>query len=155
MLQSNITSYARKSPPGVSSITYSTEALRRDLERVQKAFRHFQRNRVRDAVFPYLSEVFALVEWWTADKREISRAHHALDLVNAKAPEEIEPFAAVIIASAYPAELDKRTISKYSRVLRYAARFKLKCEPLQQFIARKGGLNECAAKYARRLGRLA
>ena len=37
--------------------------------------------------------------------------------------------------------------------LRYAAEFKDLDEPLRDFIQRKGGLNACAARFARRLGR--
>ena len=43
--------------------------------------------------------------------------------------------------------------SKWSRVLRYAAEFKDLDEPLGDFIKRKGGINKCAARFARRLGR--
>jgi hypothetical protein len=38
-------------------------------------------------------------------------------------------------------------------VLRYAAEFKDFDEPLLDFIKRKGGLNECAARFARLGGR--
>jgi hypothetical protein len=37
--------------------------------------------------------------------------------------------------------------------MRYAAMSKPDSEPLEQFIRRKGGLNECAARLSRRLGR--
>ncbi len=45
--------------------------------------------------------------------------------------------------------------SKWSRVLRFAAEFKNPDEPLGDFIKRKGGINECAARFGRRLGRKA
>jgi hypothetical protein len=48
---------------------------------------------------------------------------------------------------------DERTRSKWSRVLRYAAEYKDLDEPLRDFIKRKGGINECAARYAHRPGR--
>ena len=38
------------------------------------------------------------------------------------------------------------------RPLQYAAECKDKDEPLGEFIERKGGINECAARLARRLG---
>ena len=38
-------------------------------------------------------------------------------------------------------------------VLWYAAEFKRLDEPLRDFIKRKGGINRCAARFARRLGR--
>lgn len=37
-------------------------------------------------------------------------------------------------------------------IARYAAEFKDADEPLRDFIKRKGGLNECEARFARRLG---
>jgi hypothetical protein len=47
----------------------------------------------------------------------------------------------------------KRTRSKWSRVMRYAAVHKPDAEPLNRFIRRKGGINACAARFSRRLGR--
>ncbi len=64
-----------------------------------------------------------------------------------------EPFAAVIFCSADSDKVDFRTRSKWSRVLRYAAEFKDLEEPLPAFIKRKGGINKCATRFARRLGR--
>ena len=43
--------------------------------------------------------------------------------------------------------------SKWSRVCRYAADYKDLNEPLRDFVKRRGGLNKCAGRYARRLGR--
>jgi hypothetical protein len=51
-----------------------------------------------------------------------------------------------------PAKADKRTRSKWSRVMRYAAAYKPDGEALDQFIRRKGGINACAARFSRRLG---
>ena len=42
--------------------------------------------------------------------------------------------------------------SKLSRVLRYAAEFKPANELQRDFLQRKGGINKCASRYARRLG---
>lgn len=38
--------------------------------------------------------------------------------------------------------------------MRYAAEYTLDSQQLDQFVKRKGGINECAARYSRRLGRL-
>ena len=43
--------------------------------------------------------------------------------------------------------------SKWSRALRYAAEYKTTAEPLAAFIQRKGGINKCAARFTRCLGR--
>ena len=53
---------------------------------------------------------------------------------------------------ADPAKVDKRTRSKWSRALRYALRYKFYSEPLGQFIKHKGGINECADRFAKSLG---
>ena len=61
-----------------------------------------------------------------------------------------DPFAAIIRCTADPAKADKRTRSKWSRLMRYAAAYKPVSEPFGQFIRRKGGINECAARFSRR-----
>jgi hypothetical protein len=66
---------------------------------------------------------------------------------------EPEPHAALILCTSDPDKVDHRTRSKWSRVLRYAAECKDLDEPLRDFIKRKGGINKCAARFARRLGR--
>jgi hypothetical protein len=47
--------------------------------------------------------------------------------------------------TADAAKVDKRTRSKWSRLLRYADEHKLNSEPLDQLIKRKGCINVCAA----------
>jgi hypothetical protein len=56
------------------------------------------------------------------------------------------PVAAIIRCTADAGSVDKRTQSKWSRALRYAARYKVDAEPLAEFIKRKGGINECNAR---------
>jgi hypothetical protein len=36
--------------------------------------------------------------------------------------------------------------------MRYAVGYKLVCEPLEQFIKRKGGINACAGRFTRWMG---
>jgi hypothetical protein len=98
--------------------------------------------------------VYGLVAWWAAEGREIDRARRALCLCRLKVSDREDPFASVIRCTADPAEAEKRTRSKWSRVLRYAAAYKLASEPLDRFIQRKGGINACAARYSRRVGRM-
>jgi hypothetical protein len=64
-----------------------------------------------------------------------------------------EPFAAVIVCTADRQKVDKRTRSKWSRALRYAAKYKTSAEPLATFILRKGGINQCAERFTERFGR--
>jgi hypothetical protein len=59
-----------------------------------------------------------------------------------------DPFAAIIRCTADPAKADKRTRSKWSRVLRYAARYKSVSDTFDRFIRRKGGINACAGRFS-------
>jgi hypothetical protein len=97
--------------------------------------------------------VYGLVAVWAAEGREIDRARRALCLRRLEVSEREDPFAAIIRCTADPAKADKRTRSKWSRVVRYAAVYKSNSEPLGQFIKRKGGINKCAARFTRCLGR--
>jgi hypothetical protein len=63
-----------------------------------------------------------------------------------------EPLAALILRTTDRDKVDDRPRSKWSRVLWYAAEYKHWDEPLRDFIKRKGGINKCAAQFARRLG---
>ena len=78
------------------------------------------------------------------------RRHRALHLRGHHSVREPEPFAAVIYCTADRGKVDDRTRSKWSRVLRYAAEYKDLGEPLRDFIKRRGGINECASRFARR-----
>jgi hypothetical protein len=135
------------------AVPYSSAALRQDLQRVRNAWADCQTNRDRDAIYGYLGAVYGLVAVWTAEGREIGRARRALRLQRLEVSDREDPFAAVIRCTADPAKADKRTRSKWSRVMRYAAAYKADSEPLDQFIKRKGGINECAARFTRRVGR--
>ena len=59
-----------------------------------------------------------------------------------------EPFGIVIFCTADPKIVDDKTRSKWSRVLRYAARIKPEGQRLIDFIKSNGGINECARKFA-------
>jgi hypothetical protein len=144
---------SRIQSPEQRPIGYSTEALRQDLQRVRCAWDDCQANRDRDAIYGYLTVVYGLVAVWTAEGQEIDRARRALRLGRLGVSEREDAFASIIRCTADPAKADKRTRSKWSRVMRYAAAYKLDSERLDQFIQRKGGINDCAARFTRCLGR--
>jgi hypothetical protein len=149
---------ARTSGPKPSpkeTVPYSNEAMRQDLQRVRNAWLDCQANRDRSAIYGYLSAVYGLVAWWTAEGRAIDRARWALRLRRLDVSEREDPFAAVIRCTADPAKADKRTRSKWSRVMRYAAAYKSDAESLDQFVRRKGGINACAARFSQWLSRTA
>jgi hypothetical protein len=135
------------------AVPYTSAALRQDLERLRGIWDDCQASRDRNAIYGYLTAVYGLVAWWAAEGREINRARRALRLRRLKVSDREGPFAAVIRCTADQAKADKRTRSKWSRALRYAAAYKLDSEPLGRFIMRKGGINACAARLSRWLGR--
>ena len=140
---------SRLTAPVQDDVPYTTQALRQDLLRVRNAWEGSQGSRDRDAIYGYLTAVFNLVAWWTAEHRALERAHKALRLQRMCPFAGEEPFAAIIRCTTDPAKVDKRTRSKWSRALRYALRYKSHSEPLDQFIRRKGGINSCASRFAR------
>jgi hypothetical protein len=95
-LHSLRTLHARQSAE--QPVPYSSEALRQDLERVRDAWEDCQATRDRNAIYGYLSAVYGLVAWWTAEGREIDRARRALRFRRLKISAREGAFAAVIRA---------------------------------------------------------
>jgi hypothetical protein len=151
-LHSGRTFQSRQSPEP-QPVPYSSAALRQDLERVRTAWDDYQATRARDAIYAYLTAVYYLVAWWPAEGREADRGRRALRIYRLEVSDQEDPFASVIRCTADPAKADKRTRSKWSRVMRYAVAYKPDSEPLEQFVRRKGGINECAVRLSRRLRR--
>jgi hypothetical protein len=142
---------ARLNRAAKDPVPYSQAALRQDLARVRNAWEAWedcQASRDRNAIYGYLSAVFDLVAWWKAEERAVSRAHWALQLCRLDLPND-EPFALIILCTSDPGKVDKRTRSKWSRVMRYAIKYKTNAEPLPTFIRRKGGINRCAERFTR------
>jgi hypothetical protein len=146
---------SREACAETDAIPYTKQALERDLERVQGAWGDCQADRRRDAIYDYLKAVYDLVNWWSAEGAEIDRARQALRLRGLQPWLREDVYAAIIRCTTDGQRVDKRTRSKWSRVLRYVAMQKDASEPLTAFIKRKGGINECVARYGRYLKRLA
>ncbi len=132
-------------------VPYCKEALWQDVTRVRIAWDECQSSRDRNAIYGYLTAVFDLIAWWAAEDRAVGRAGWALRLCRADLPSD-EPFAAIIFCTSDPGKVDKRTRSKWSRALRYAAEYKSSSELLAAFVRRKGGINRCADRFTRCLG---
>jgi hypothetical protein len=141
---------SRLKEPIRDEVPYTAQALRQDLLRVRSAWNDCQASRERDAIYTYLTAVFELVAWWAAEHCAIERAHKALRLRHIIPFNQEEPFAAIIRCTADPAKVDKRTRSKWARALGFAT-YKSPSEPLDKFMKRKGGINECAARLRRRM----
>ena len=119
-----------------------------ELAEVRKAFRIYQSTNNRTSVYIYLSRVFALVTRWQRLGRALQNARAALRLRPNPPQMKPEPFAIVTFCTADPKIVDDKTRSKWSRVLRYAARMKPEGQRLIDFIKSNGGINECARKFA-------
>ena len=136
------------------NIAFSADALKANLSRLENEWENYQTTRARDGIYQYLAAVFELVMWWKQEQKAMEYGRRALSMQRRQlVPKIAEPFAAVIYCTADAEKIDYRMRSKWSRVLRYAAMYKDLDEPLRDFIKRKGGINKCAARYTRRLGR--
>jgi hypothetical protein len=109
------------------------------LERVRGAWDECQADRRRDAIYGYLKAVYDLVSWWSAEGYEVDRARQAVRSRGLLPLPREDAYAAMFRCTTDPARADKRTRSKWSRVLRYAAIYKDDAEPLARFVKRKGG----------------
>jgi hypothetical protein len=145
----------REQRSGTNTIPYTKGALERDLERVQEAWDDCQADRRRDAIYGYLKVVYDLVSWWSAERAEVDRTRQALRSRGLIPWRREDVYAAIIRCTADPGRADRQTRSKWSMVLRYVQMQKDDKEPFAEFVKRKGGINECNARYGRCLRRLA
>jgi hypothetical protein len=138
----------------ITSIDFITDPLKANLQRLEREWETYQSTRNRDGIYSYLTAVSELVAVWAHESKAVESASWALWLRGHRpVPKAPEPFAAVILCTADRKKVDFRTRSKWSRVLRYVAEYKDLEESLATFIKRKGGINKCAARFSRRLGR--
>jgi hypothetical protein len=135
------------------SMSRPRQLLRERLEVVAHAWDEFQSSCSRDAIYPFLQRVFSLVERYEKRGRRKRLLRDILKLTGFKADADTNVYSLVIRFAAGSDDVDRKQTSKLSRVLRFAAEFKSKRVSLRAFIQARGGLNEVAALYARRLGR--
>jgi hypothetical protein len=126
--------------------------LRRRLEKIRDAWDDFQASRARDAVYGYLGAVFATVEHYKMRRRTDRLLRHAFKFAGLPFDKNADPFTAVIRCTC-DYEIDSKTISKWARALRCAARSKEPWMRLKAFMKKAGGVNACADLYARYFGR--
>ncbi len=123
--------------------------LETELAEVRKAWRIYRSTNGRDAVYIYLSKVFQVVSRWQGLNCAEKSARAALRLRANAPPLKPDPFAIVIFCTSDPDVVDPKTRSKWRRALRYAVRTKPAGQRLIDFIKSKGGINECARRFAR------
>ena len=141
-------------PPAqwANNVAYSDSSLAADLRRLSDSWRHVQSSRRRDAIFSYMTDVFELVRWWAFEKQADERAARALALKGLAAPNKIEPYRAVIVASV---ALNHRQANSQQMVKGTAFRSDVQApqKRLRRFINGQGGINACASAYSRWLRR--
>jgi hypothetical protein len=126
--------------------------IQTELAEIKRAWRAYQSTNSRVAVYIYLSSVFTVIMRWRRLNCAVKNSRAAVRL-RANPPQmKPEPFAMVILCTSDPKIVDDKTRSKWSRVLRYAARAKPEGQRLTDFIKANGGLNECARRFARIAG---
>jgi hypothetical protein len=149
-----LTQYNFKKLPVSKIRSYSQMSSQRDVERLRGHWEKLKETRKRDGIYDFLDAVFELVYVWKVERKDDERAERAYErFADPALPLHREPFAIMLATAASPDKIDRRTLSKWTRVLRLAAEFKAPGEPLKDFVKRKGGLNACAGEFARRLGR--
>jgi hypothetical protein len=125
---------------------------RRWLEKVHCAWGEFQGSRKRDGVYEYLAAVFAIVMHYKVRRRTNRLLRHAFAFANLRFDKKTDPFGAVIRCTS-ARDIANKTISKWSRALRFVARSKEPDMRLKKFMKEAGGVNACANRYAKRFGR--
>jgi len=123
------------------------------LERISRAWEDFQASRTRDAVYGHLDAVFAIVEHYRVRRRTKRLLWHAFEFSGLPLENNADPFTAVIRCTCND-NVDSKTVSKWARALRYAARSKEPAVRLRTFMKEAGGVNASADLYARYFGRL-
>jgi hypothetical protein len=130
-------------------ILHPVSSIEAELAEMDRAWRKYRSINDRDAVYIYLASVFKVVMRWQRLDCALQNARTALRL-QADAPQmKPEPFGLVIFCTADPRIVDAKTRSKWSRVLRYAARAKPAGQRFTDFVKSNGSLNECARRFAR------
>jgi hypothetical protein len=137
---------------GAKSVDKPKKSLRQRLRDVCNAWGDFQENRGRDAVYGYLRAVFSIVKHYNGRRRTKKLIRRAFKFAGLPVVMNADPFA-VVIRCTCDHKLDNKTISKWSRALRYVARVKKPRYPLTTFMTNRGGVNACAERYAKYFGR--
>jgi hypothetical protein len=141
---------------GVGHCTKSVDkpgkSLRQRLGDVCDAWDDFQEDRSRDGVYGYLRRVFSIVKHYSGRRRTKKLMRRTFKFAGLPVDMSADPFA-VVIRCTCEHKLDNKTISKFSRALRFVARFKKPRHRLMTFMKNRGGINACAERYAKYFGR--
>jgi hypothetical protein len=145
-----IAAHSHNDPPFEITARSRDADVIEDLEEVCVAWGDLQKMRQRTAIYRYLNSVFLLLRMYRCGggMGRLMRCAQVMAKGEAEelSDEVLEPYAVVLRATS-DGELDRKAVSKYSRVLRYAE-LHIGERSLKKFITRRGGLNACAAQFA-------
>jgi hypothetical protein len=134
------------------SVDKPGKSLRQRLGRVCDAWDNFQESRDRDAVYRYLRSVFSIVKHYNGRRRTKRLMRRAYKFAGLRVDMNADPFA-VVIRCTCDGKADNKTISKWSRALRYVERVMKPRHQLTTFMKTRGGINGCAALFAEQVRR--
>jgi hypothetical protein len=137
----------REAGHGAKSVDKPKKSLRQRLGGVCDAWDDFQENRSRDAVYGYLRAVFSIVKHYRGRRQTKRLMRRAYKFAGLPIDMNADPLA-VVIRCTCDGKADNKTISKWSRALRYVAGVKKPRHPLTTFMKNRGGVNACAALFA-------
>jgi hypothetical protein len=126
--------------------------LKNELIKVCEAWDDFQTSRDRNAVYRYLRSVYSVVRRCRSRRKIRQLVRRACDFACLPFDKAADPFTTVIRCTSEN-RLDHRTVSKWSRALRYAAYRKRAPRMLEAFMKAAGGINACAGRYTKVLGK--
>jgi hypothetical protein len=138
---------------GIETKSYSGKWEGVTLEEVRDGWNEYQASARGDAVYIYLHMVFEQVRWWLLLPLKRQEALRAVQEENPQLRFPGDLYATAIMVTADPQKVDAKQRSKWARALRYAAEYKPPNEWLRDFLQRRGGINKCADRYARHIGR--
>jgi hypothetical protein len=142
---------APRAAPPLRNDGISQKSIRQRLGDVRNAWDSFQEDRARDGIYRYLGAVFWIVKDWSGRSRTRKLVRRAYKFAGVLPVDmNADPFAVVVRCTCEHA-VDNKTISKWSRALRFAAKFKKPRVRLKSFMKDRGGINGCASLWAKHL----
>jgi hypothetical protein len=122
------------------------QTLRQRISVVEHAWNEMKSKHKRSAIYGYLAAVFDLVSQYRRRKiRKLLR--YVSRMIGLRPGYNVDPFAATIRCTC-DGNIDRKTISRWSRALRYVAKHKPPDTGLKTFMQRTGGINACADRFA-------
>jgi hypothetical protein len=132
-------------PPGRCHPKDRKASIERQIVAVEAVWKAVKNKRKRDAMYSYLAAVFELATEYQGRGRVKTLLQYTERIMGRRIG---DPFSAIIRCTC-DADIDRKTVSRWSRALRYVAEFKPAETPLKTFMKRKGGINACADRFAR------